>query len=49
MRDVANLRNLAVSHLANNARLTSINTLKRSFSISHDKTEHDASASAESI
>ena len=50
---MANLWNLAVSHTANSARcgarLTSINTLKRSFSISQYKTERDASTIPESV
>ena len=48
VRDVANLRNLAVYLLTNIARPTSINKLKRSFSISQDKTEHYVSAILES-
>ena len=48
VRDVANLRNLAVYLLTNIARPTSINKPKRSFSISQDKTEHDVSAILES-
>jgi predicted AAA+ superfamily ATPase len=48
VRDVANLRNLAVYLLTNTARPTSINKLKRNFSISQDKTEHYVSAILES-
>ena len=48
VRDVANLRNLAVYLLTNIARPTSINKPKRSFSISQDKTEHYVSAILES-
>lgn len=48
VRDVANLRNLAVYLLTNIARPTSINKLKRNFSISQDKTEHYVSAILES-
>ena len=47
--DVANLRDLAVHRLTNNARPTSINKLKRSLSISLDRTEHNASAILESM
>ena len=45
---MANLRNLAVYLLTNIARPTSINKLKRNFSISQDKTEHYVSAILES-
>ena len=48
VRDVANLRNLGVYLLTNIARPTSINKLKRNFSISQDKTEHYVSAILES-
>ncbi len=48
IRDVANLRNLAVFLLTNNTRLTSINKLKSNFSISQDKTENYLSAILES-
>ncbi|MCX5971239.1 MAG: ATP-binding protein [Coprothermobacterota bacterium] len=48
VRDVANLRNLAVYLLTNIARTTSINKLRRNFSISQDKTEHYVSAILES-
>lgn len=39
IRDTVNLRNLAVYLLTNSARLTSINKLKKNFTISQDKTE----------
>jgi len=48
IRDVANLRNLAVFLLTNNTRLTSVNKLKGNFSISQDKTENYLSALRES-
>ncbi len=48
LRDVANLRNLAVFLLTNNTRLTSVNKLKSNFSISQDKTENYLSAILES-
>lgn len=48
IRDVANLRNLAVFLLSNNTRLTSVNKLKGNFSISQDKTENYLSAILES-
>ncbi len=48
IRDVANLRNLAVYLLTNVARLTSINKFKNNFSISQDKTENYVSAILES-
>jgi len=48
IRDVANLRNLAVYLLTNAARQTSINRLKNNFSISQDKTENYVSALLES-
>ncbi len=48
IRDVANLRNLAVFLLTNNTRLTSVNKLKSNFSISQDKTENYLSAILES-
>jgi hypothetical protein len=48
IRDVANLRNLAVFLLTNNTRLTSVNKLKGNFSISQDKTENYLSAILES-
>ncbi|MDD3620677.1 MAG: ATP-binding protein [Desulfobulbaceae bacterium] len=48
IRDVANLRNLAVYLLTNTARQTSINKLKNNFSISQDKTENYVSALLES-
>jgi hypothetical protein len=48
IRDVANLRNLAVFLLTNNTRLTSVNKLKNNFSISQDKTENYLSAILES-
>lgn len=48
IRDVANLRNLAVYLLTNNTRLTSVNKLKGNFSISQDKTENYLSAILES-
>ena len=48
IRDTANLRNLAVYLLTNIARLTSINKLKKNFTISQDKTENYVSAILES-
>lgn len=48
IRDIANLQNLAVFLLTNNARLTSVNKLKSNFSISQDKTENYLSAILES-
>ncbi|MBU1171167.1 MAG: ATP-binding protein [Proteobacteria bacterium] len=48
IRDVANLRNLAVFLLTNVAKLTSITKLKNNFSISQDKTENYVSAIMES-
>lgn len=48
IRDVANLRNLAVYLLTNVARPTSINKLKNNFTISQDKTENYVSAIMES-
>lgn len=48
IRDVANLRNLAVYMLTNIAKLTSITKLKNNFSISQDKTENYVSAIMES-
>lgn len=48
IRDVANLRNLAVYLMTNVARQTSINKLKNNFTISQDKTEHYVSAIMES-
>ncbi len=48
IRDVANLRNLAVFLLTNIARLTSITKLKNNFTISQDKTENYVSAIMES-
>lgn len=48
IRDVANLQNLAVFLLTNNARLTSVNKLKSNFSISQDKAENYLSAILES-
>lgn len=48
IRDVANLRNLAVYLLSNTARQTSINKLKKNFTISQDKTENYVSAILES-
>lgn len=48
IRDVANLRNLAVFLLTNVARLTSITKLKNNFTISQDKTENYVSAILES-
>ena len=48
IRDAANLRNLAVYLLTNTARLTSINKLKKNFTISQDKTENYVSALLES-
>ena len=48
IRDVANLRNLAVYLLTNVARPTSITRLKNNFTISQDKTENYVSAIMES-
>ncbi len=48
IRDVANLRNLAVYLLTNVAKLTSITRLKNNFTISQDKTENYVSAIMES-
>jgi hypothetical protein len=48
IRDVANLRNLAVYLLTNVAKLTSITKLKNNFTISQDKTENSESAIMES-
>lgn len=48
IRDVANLRNLAVYLLTQVARPTSITKLKNNFSISQDKTENYVSAIMES-
>lgn len=48
IRDVANLRNLAVYLMTNVAKLTSVNKLKKNFTISQDKTEHYISAIMES-
>ena len=48
VRDTSNLRNLAVFLLTNTARLTSINKLKKNFTISQDKTENYVSAILES-
>lgn len=48
IRDVANLRNLAVFLLTNNTRVTSVSKLKGNFSISQDKTENYLSAILES-
>ncbi len=48
IRDVANLRNLAVYLLTNVAKQTSITKLKKNFSISQDKTENYVSAIMES-
>ncbi len=48
IRDVANLRNLAVYLLTNVAKLTSVNKLKKNFTISQDKTENYVSAIMES-
>lgn len=48
IRDTVNLRNLAVYLLTNSSRLTSVNKLKKNFSISQDKTEHYVSALLES-
>lgn len=48
IRDVANLRNLAVYLLSNNAKPTSVNKLKINFTISQDKTENYLSAILES-
>ena len=48
IRDVANLRNLAVYLLTNVAKLTSVNKLKKNFTISQEKTENYVSAIMES-
>jgi len=48
IRDVSNLRNLAVYLLTNIAKLTSITKLKNNFTISQDKTENYVSAIMES-
>lgn len=48
IRDVANLRNMAVYLLTNIANPTSFNKLKNNFSISQDKTENYLSALLES-
>lgn len=48
IRDVANLHNLAVYLLTNNARRTSVNKIKANFSISQDKAENYLSAILES-
>ena len=48
IRDVANLRNLAVFLMSNVAKLTSITKLKNNFTISQDKTENYVSAIMES-
>jgi len=48
IRDVANLRNLAVYLLTNVAKQTSITKLKKNFTISQDKTENYVSAIMES-
>jgi len=48
VRDTNNLRNLAVYLLTNTARRTSINKLKKNFTISQDKTENYVSAILES-
>jgi predicted AAA+ superfamily ATPase len=48
IRDVANLRNLAVYLLTNVAKRTSITKLKNNFTISQDKTENYVSAIMES-
>lgn len=48
IRDVANLRNLAIYLLTQVARQTSITKLKNNFSISQDKTENYVSAIMES-
>ena len=48
IRDVANLRNLAVYLLTNIAKQTSISKLKNNFTISQDKTENYVSAIMES-
>jgi hypothetical protein len=48
IRDVSNLRNLAVYLLTNVAKLTSITKLKNNFNISQDKTENYVSAIMES-
>ena len=48
IRDTANLRNLAVYLLTNAARTTSINKLRKNFTISQDKTENYVSAILES-
>jgi len=48
IRDIANLRNLAVYLLTNIAKPTSVNKLRKNFSISQDKTENYVSAVLES-
>lgn len=48
IRDVANLRNLAVYLLTNVAKQTSITKMKKNFTISQDKTENYVSAIMES-
>jgi predicted AAA+ superfamily ATPase len=48
IRDVANLRNLAVYLMTNVAKQTSITKLKNNFTISQDKTENYVSAIMES-
>ncbi len=48
IRDTVSLRNIAVYLLTNTARLTSINKLKKNFTISQDKTENYVSALLES-
>ena len=48
IRDVANLRNLAVYQMTNVAKQTSITKLKNNFTISQDKTENYVSAIMES-
>lgn len=48
VRDIHNLRNITVFLLSNTARLTSINKLKKNFTISQDKTENYVSAILES-
>jgi hypothetical protein len=48
IRDVANLHNIAVYLLTNNARRTSVNKIKANFSISQDKAENYLSAILES-
>jgi len=48
IRDVSNLRNLAVYLLTNVGKLTSITKLKNNFTISQDKTENYVSAIMES-